>query len=106
VRHLSVGDLRALGAGGNELYKEWLRVPAMSSGLYVLGPGQRDPQTPHREDEVYVVLAGQARFTGGPETTTVGPGSVIFVPADEAHFFHDVTGQLEVVVIFAPAETG
>jgi mannose-6-phosphate isomerase-like protein (cupin superfamily) len=86
-------------------YAEWLRVAAMSSGLYVLEAGANDPQVPHREDEVYVALAGSAQFTGGGETVAVGPGSVIFVPALEEHRFHDITARLEVVVVFAPAET-
>lgn len=89
----------------DESYVEFLRISEMSSGLYVLAAGEVDPQHPHREDEIYVVLSGAARFTGAGETTTVGPGSVIFVPALEEHRFHDITERLEVVVVFAPAET-
>jgi mannose-6-phosphate isomerase-like protein (cupin superfamily) len=77
----------------------------MSSGLYVLEVGAADPQRPHHEDEVYVVVSGSAQFTGGGQTTAVGPGSVIYVPALEEHRFHDVAARLEVVVVFAPAET-
>ncbi len=98
-------DLRKECADVGESYVEFLRISAMSSGLYVLPAGDDDPQHPHREDEIYVVLSGAARFTGGAETTTVGPGSVIFVPALEKHRFHDITEQLEVVVVFAPGET-
>ncbi len=105
VKHLSLADLRKRSADAGEGYAEFLRVPVMSSGLYVLAAGDDDPQHPHREDEIYVVLAGAARFTGGGETTTVGPGSVIFVPALEEHRFHDITEHLEVVVVFAPRET-
>lgn len=105
MRHLSLADLRQRRADAGESYAEFLRVPAMSSGLYVLAAGDDDPQQPHREDEIYVVLSGAARFTGRGETTTVGPGSVIFVPALEEHRFHDITERLEVVVVFAPSET-
>jgi hypothetical protein len=35
------------------LYLEFLRVPAMSAGLYVLPAGAADPQHPHSEDELY-----------------------------------------------------
>ncbi len=77
----------------------------MSSGLYVLEPGAVDQQQPHNEDEVYVVLAGTAQFSGGDETATVGPGSVIFVPTLEPHLFHDISERLEALVLFAPSET-
>jgi hypothetical protein len=40
-----------------ESYLEFLRVPAMSLGLYVLPAGAIDPQSPHTEDEVYEELA-------------------------------------------------
>lgn len=41
------------------LYLEFLRVPAMSAGLYELETGASDPQTPHAEDEIYYVIAGR-----------------------------------------------
>jgi mannose-6-phosphate isomerase-like protein (cupin superfamily) len=104
-KHLPLASLRQLAADGEASYAEWLRVPGMSSGLYVLEVGADDPQQPHNEDEVYVVVSGSARFTCAGQTTAVGPGSVIFVPALDEHRFHDVTARLNVVVVVAPAET-
>jgi quercetin dioxygenase-like cupin family protein len=34
----------------------------------------------------------------------VSPGSVIFVPAREEHRFVEITEQLQLVVVFGPAE--
>ena len=51
----------------NKLYREFLRVPAMSAGLYVLAPGAVDPQRPHHEDEMYYVVRGRARFRAADE---------------------------------------
>ena len=42
-------------------YLEFIRVPAMSAGLYVLPGGGQDPQKPHNEDELYYVVRGRAR---------------------------------------------
>ena len=36
----------------------------------------------------------------------VGPGTTLFVPADEYHRFHGVTEDLAVLVFFAPAYSG
>lgn len=93
-----------LVAGDSAAYVEHLRVDTLSAGRYVIPAGAPDLQSPHTEDEVYVVLRGRGRFTGGTTTVDVGPGSVIFVPALEEHRFHDVTEDLEGVVVFAPAE--
>ena len=86
-------------------YLEFLRVPVMSVGLYVLPPGGSDPQTPHREDEVYYVVQGRARMQVGSEDQAVAAGSVIFVQAGVEHRFHDVEEGLEILVFFAPAES-
>ncbi|HYO43650.1 MAG TPA: cupin domain-containing protein [Candidatus Limnocylindrales bacterium] len=83
---------------------ELLSVPDLSVGLYVLAAGADDPQQPHTEDEVYVVLAGRSRFTAGDRTRDCGPGDVIFVPALVPHRFHDIAEEMRVVVVFGPAE--
>lgn len=89
-------------AGHN--YFELIRVPAMSAGLYVLQPGEPDKQGPHREDELYYVVGGRATIRVGTEDKPVATGSAIFVPAGVEHHFHSITAELQVLVVFAPAE--
>jgi mannose-6-phosphate isomerase-like protein (cupin superfamily) len=86
-------------------YREFLRVPAMSAGLYVLPAGGTDMQRPHHEDEVYYVVRGRARFKADKEDGEVSAGSVIFVAAEVEHRFYDVAEELAVLVFFAPAES-
>src|SRR5918995_3612971 len=84
------------------------RVPAPrldERGLYVLEAGADDPQEPHQEDEVYVVLEGRAMLMVAGQDRPVGPGSVLFVARTVAHRFHDVSERLSVLVFFAPAES-
>ncbi|HEV2468988.1 MAG TPA: cupin domain-containing protein [Candidatus Sulfotelmatobacter sp.] len=88
-----------------KLYREFLRVPSMSAGLYVLGTGATDPQRPHHEDEMYYVVRGRARFRAGDQNTDVSAGSVLFVAAEVEHIFYDIAEELAVLVFFAPAET-
>jgi mannose-6-phosphate isomerase-like protein (cupin superfamily) len=95
-------DRRSAGS----LYREFLRVPALSAGLYVLEAGATDPQQPHAEDELYYVVAGRARIAVGDESRPVHAGSLVFVAAGVAHRFHDIEERLEVLVAFGPAETG
>jgi mannose-6-phosphate isomerase-like protein (cupin superfamily) len=90
-------------AGHN--YFELIRVPAMSAGLYVLQPGEPDLQGPHNEDEIYYVVGGKGSIRVGAEDRPVAPGTAIFVPAGAEHHFHSITVELQVLVIFAPAET-
>jgi quercetin dioxygenase-like cupin family protein len=87
-----------------KLYYEFLRKPSVSAGLYVLQAGQDDPQQPHTEDEIYYVVGGHATIRVADEDQTVGPGSVVFVAAGVPHTFHTIEEQLELLVVFTPAE--
>ncbi|HEY3280388.1 MAG TPA: cupin domain-containing protein [Gemmatimonadales bacterium] len=88
-----------------ERYSEFLRVPALSAGWYVLPAGGGDPQRPHREDELYYVAAGRGAIRVGAEDRPVAPGTIVYVPAGQGHRFHSITEELRVLVVFAPAET-
>jgi mannose-6-phosphate isomerase-like protein (cupin superfamily) len=90
--------------GGTAHWTEHLRVPDLSVGTYSIPRGGVDGQSPHREDEIYVVTAGRARLVADSGTVDVAPGDVIFVPAGEGHRFVDVTEDLALLVIFAPPE--
>jgi mannose-6-phosphate isomerase-like protein (cupin superfamily) len=85
-------------------WAEQFRVADLSVGTYSIPAGQPDEQTPHTEDEIYVVTAGRAAIDSGGSRAAVGPGAVIYVPAGEEHRFTDVTEDLALLVFFAPAE--
>ncbi len=100
----TLADLENTRDRSGRRYLEFLRVASMSGGLYVLRRGETDPQSPHTEDEVYVVLGGTARIRVGSEDHPVRSGSVVYVPARLEHRFHDITEDLSVLVFFAPPE--
>jgi mannose-6-phosphate isomerase-like protein (cupin superfamily) len=85
-------------------YLEFLRVPTMSLGVYVLPAGGVDPQKPHTEDEVYYVVSGRGSVIVADEERPVEAGSLIFVAAGVDHRFHNVYEYLTLLVFFAPAE--
>ena len=86
-----------------ERYLEFLNVPAMSAGVYVLTAESTDPQQPHTEDEIYYVVSGRGRVRVGDDDHEVQPGSVVFVAAGVEHKFHSISEDLMLLVIFAPA---
>lgn len=101
-----LGDVNAARADGGRLYEEFLRTRSMSAGLYALPADIDDPQQPHAQDELYYVISGRANFSYRDQTQPVEPGSVIFVEAGAPHRFVDIVGDLSVLVVFAPAESG
>ena len=97
-------DLMVQQRESGKLYLEFLRVPALSMGIYNLPAGSTNPQQPHSEDEVYYVTHGMATIRVGDEDRPVVPGSIVYVAAQVDHRFHDISEDLTVLVFFAPAE--
>lgn len=98
-------DLEAERAANDGAYLQFLRERHMSVGLYALDAGSSDPQQPHKEDEVYLVVSGRGAVTVGEETTGVARGSIVYVPARTPHRFHHISEDLRVMVVFSPPES-
>ena len=90
---------------GGKAYLEFLRIPQMSAGIYVLPAEGTDRQSPHKQDELYYVIRGKSRMKVGSEDQPVASGSLIFVAAGVEHRFYDISEELAVLVFFAPAES-
>jgi mannose-6-phosphate isomerase-like protein (cupin superfamily) len=86
---------------GSVKYKEFLRVPALSCGIYRLPAGSKDMQTPHDDDEVYYVLEGRAQMKLGDELREVSPGNVLYIQATESHSFFEIEEDMTLLVFFA-----
>jgi len=99
-----LADLISQRADSDKLYLEFLKVPDLSMGLYVLPAGGVDPQSPHMEDEVYYVVSGVAQIKVADEDRAVQAGSIVYVAKNVEHRFHSIEEELTVLVLFAPAE--
>jgi len=88
----------------NKAYLEFLKVPDLSMGLYVLPAGGTDLQSPHTEDEVYYVVSGKAQIKVADKNRTVQAGSIVYVAKNVEHRFYSIEEELTVIVFFAPAE--
>jgi len=91
-------------AASQIMYYEFLRVPELSMGIYKLKAGEKDPQSPHNQDEVYYIVEGQGKIRVGEEDFECKPGSIIYVEKHAAHKFHSISADMKILVMFAPAE--
>ena len=83
-------------------YVDFLASSQLSVGLAIWPAGSTDRQKPHREDEVYYVIAGRGTICVAEENRQVKPGSLVFVAAGVEHRFHDIEEDLSVLVFWAP----
>ncbi len=73
--------------------------------LRYYAPRGRDAQTPHEQDEIYVVVTGSGTFAlgrdeGALERKPFGPGDAIFAPAGWVHRFEDFSDDFGTWVVF------
>jgi mannose-6-phosphate isomerase-like protein (cupin superfamily) len=100
-----LADITAQARAAADRYAgEVLRSDLLSIGLYIVPAGGVDDQTPHGEDEVYYTVSGRGSIRVGESDHPVQPGTLLFVPAEEVHHFHDVSEDLVLVVFWAPPE--
>jgi mannose-6-phosphate isomerase-like protein (cupin superfamily) len=97
-------DTLAARAGTAGPYRELMRRPGFSMGVYHLNAGGEDHQHPHSADEVYIVESGRAVLRVEGEDYPVGPGSVVSVDRGAEHGFTDIAEDLTLLVMFAPPE--
>ena len=101
MEKFELAELAERQQAGERPYLEFLRVPDLNCGLYVLPAGKPDPQQPHTEDEVYYVINGSGRFSAEGRDEPVGPGTILYVAKHVEHRFHDITEELSILVFFA-----
>ena len=104
MRAYELAQLIQQRADSNKLYLEFINVPDLSMGLYVLPTGGLDPQSPHTEDEVYYVVSGRAQIKVADDDRAVQAGSIVYVAKNVEHRFHSIEEELRLIVFFAPAE--
>jgi mannose-6-phosphate isomerase-like protein (cupin superfamily) len=106
----TIGTMNLLEGAGTYVattsshWAEHLEVPDLSCGTYSLPAGGSDPQTPHTEDEIYLVARGTATLWTPTGAARLRAGDVAFVPAGEEHRFVDIVEDFAAVVVFGPAE--
>jgi ketosteroid isomerase-like protein/mannose-6-phosphate isomerase-like protein (cupin superfamily) len=81
-----------------ERYADAFRHGSLRGLLYA--PRGNDPQAPHDQDEVYMVVRGSGSFTVEDARCAFGEGDLLFVPAKARHRFESFTDDLVVWALF------
>lgn len=66
----------------------------------IFAPKETDYQTPHEQDELYIIISGSGEFVNDGVTYTFAPGDVLFVPAGVEHRFTRFTPDFATWVVF------
>ncbi|MBK7936405.1 MAG: cupin domain-containing protein [Lewinellaceae bacterium] len=93
-----------LRAREGKTFLELFRHGTMSLEIY--RPVGHDPQQPHTQDEIYVVISGTGMFRNGNDQYPFQPGDFLFVPAGTEHRFTEFSDDFKTWVIFYGPEGG
>ncbi len=66
----------------------------------IFAPQGKDTQSPHEQDELYVVISGTGEFIRGAQRILFQPGDLLFVPARVPHRFEGFSEDFRVWVVF------
>jgi len=68
--------------------------------IELFAPREKDLQTPHEQDEIYVIAEGESEFLLGDKRINCKFGDVLFVPAEMEHRFENFTEDFATWVFF------
>ena len=103
-RHATVAQVRA-----RDVPEGNLAVPVLAHGSMIVeyyAPVDRDHQTPHSRDELYVVASGTGWFVNGEQRHRFATGDVLFVSAGVTHRFEQFSQDFGTWVIFYGPDGG
>jgi mannose-6-phosphate isomerase-like protein (cupin superfamily) len=96
---VSIADaLSQLEQSNGALFAKVMEYGTMSVEIY--RPVKTDLQTPHLQDELYVVISGMGDFLNDGKRANFAPGDVLFVAAGLEHRFENFTDDFVTWVIF------
>ena len=94
--------LQAVLDSDDGLYTVMLKNGSMELGFYK--PAGTDEQSPHDQDEIYIVQTGSGICVRGDEKIPFEPGDALFVAADVEHRFVDFSDDFAAwVILYGPA---
>jgi mannose-6-phosphate isomerase-like protein (cupin superfamily) len=97
-RHVPLDAAREALFDSDHPFAVLMRHGSMSVELYA--PQEYDSQSPHEQDELYVVVAGTGMFNRAGERRPFQPHDVIFVEAGVEHRFEGFSDDFQTFVIF------
>ena len=74
--------------------------------LLLFAPRVRDYQTPHTQDELYIVLRGHGEFLLAGQRLAFQAGDVLFVAAGQEHRFENFSDDLTTWAVFWGPQDG
>jgi mannose-6-phosphate isomerase-like protein (cupin superfamily) len=90
--------LTELAEQSDALFLKLIEHGSMSVEIY--RPVKTDLQTPHVQDELYIVITGSGDFLNNGKRVSFQRGDVLFAPAGADHRFEKFTDDFATWVIF------
>ena len=107
MNNKKVGLLDAIEQLKNESEKPFtVLMKHGTMSVEYFAPLKTDTQSPHQQDELYVIARGHGQFNRNGEMIEYKAGDVLFVPAGMEHRFENFSDDFATWVIFYGQQGG
>lgn len=103
-RHTVARAIQLVADSDDGAYGILLAHGSMELGFY--RPDGTDPQSPHTQDEIYIIQSGTGYFLNDGVRLPFEPGEALFVAAGVEHRFEDFSDDFAAWVVFYGPEGG
>lgn len=102
----SLFDIEKKRKSAENVWDPFIKCSTMNFGLYMLPKKLNGDSTlVHRWDELNIVTKGSGKFTIDGFTMDVTKGDIIYVKKQKGHYFHDLRGDFDVLILFEKKST-
>jgi mannose-6-phosphate isomerase-like protein (cupin superfamily) len=102
MSHVSTTELADRLEQNDDSYAEVLSEESMRVELAQYP--NPEPKTPHKEDELYVILSGSGMVQVGSETHEINEGDVVHVEKGVEHDFFDIASEITALIVFTGSQ--
>ncbi|MCE7736765.1 MAG: cupin domain-containing protein [Candidatus Heimdallarchaeota archaeon] len=72
----------------DQYWSSFIEKESFEAGSLRLGPGEKDNQSPHKSDEIYLIIAGDGYINIDGKDFEIKKNHSYFVPKTTPHYFH------------------
>ncbi len=85
----------------SNIWNRFFDYKTLNMGLYMLPKSKGgDSALTHKVEEINIITKGEAIFQVGDAEMTVRPGSIVWVNEGNQHFFHTLSDDFDVLIMF------
>ena len=99
----NLNELKVVQAAEKARHRSFLNTSTLHCDLFLLTSGSKDQPRQHTEEIVFFVESGKGKLRIRDKIRNCISGAILFVSAQEVHYFYDIEEDLTILTFFSKA---